>query len=71
MALKTVTKFVVPFSELPIDLTFGHWILKYPEHSFVETHIEEEGIKDALGEWIMKKYPELIDEESFFIHIDV
>lgn len=74
MTLKQVTKLVVPFSEIPIDLTIssGHWILKFPKHAYVECHLDDDKTNlNKLDEWFLSTYPELTEEDSFFIHIDV
>ena len=73
MTLKTVTKFVIPFDTIPQELVKEHWILKYPQHAFAEVHIDDEDEEedDALTKWIKKEYPELKDQNSFFIHINV
>ena len=36
---------------------------------FVQVHLEE-GEDDALSNWLKETYPELIDEEAFYIEID-
>ena len=70
MALEKITKFVFPISEIPKELVKGSWILDYPRHAFIEAHLDEETESDELDEWIIGKYPELVEEDSFFIYVD-
>jgi len=69
MSLKTITKKVVSFSEIPKELTTNHWINQIEDIERVEVHIDDEE-PDALTSWLIENYPELKDEESFFIHMD-
>ena len=70
MALERVNKLVVSYCEIPEKLTEGHWISENSCDSYVEVHIEEEGNRDELDKWLIENYPELEQEESFFIHLD-
>jgi hypothetical protein len=67
MALET--KKVLNFSEIPNTLSVGHWLGRNLYESYVEIHLDEE-VEDDLGEWIVDTYPELIEEDSFFIYMD-
>lgn len=70
MALKTITKKVVSYSEIPEGLIpEDHWINEQEWNTYVECHIDDDE-DDELSIWIKKTYPELVDEESFFIHLD-
>lgn len=70
MALEKITKFVVSYCEIPEDLLEGHWIQEHSCDSYVECHIENEEEHDPVSKWLSENYPELKDEESFFIHMD-
>jgi len=69
MGLKTITKKVVSYSEIPKELTINHWITQVEDIERIEVHIDDEE-PDELTSWLIEKYPELKDEESFFIHMD-
>jgi hypothetical protein len=69
MALKEITKKVISYCEIPEELTEGHWISEHHNDAFVEVHLDDEE-EDGLSLWIKENYPELVNEESFFIHID-
>ena len=73
--LKTITKKVVSYCEIPEGIIpKGHWLNQHGCDAYIECHLEDdiedviEG--DELDDWLRETYPELIDEESFFIHID-
>lgn len=71
MALTEITKKVVSYCEIPEELTEGHWISDHHPDAFVECHIDEEDETiDKVQIWLLANYPELKDEDSFFIHID-
>ncbi len=70
MALEQITKYVIPLTDIPFKLIKNHWLSLYPEHAFVEVHIDEIKTEDPFDAWIEEKYPQLKDEESFFIHIN-
>ena len=71
MELATITGKVVSYCEIPEELTSNHWISDYYPDSYVQVHVEEDGDKmDKVSEWIINKYPELKDEDYFFIHVD-
>lgn len=60
---------VVPFSEIPKDVLEGHLLNEYMtfRHTFAQFHIDETEDDDKVSEWLLSKYPELKDEEYFFI----
>ena len=70
MALTTITKKVLALSEIPEELREDHWLGDVNDVNYLEAHIDDEDEDDAITDWILEKYPELKDEESFFIHID-
>lgn len=71
MALKTITKFVVNYSEIPTDLAENNWINGRKDVAYLEVHIDgEDSGEDALSNWLSKTYPELVEEDSFYIHMD-
>lgn len=67
--LKTITKKVVSYCEIPEELTEEHWISEYMNGCFVEVHLDDDE-DDKLSMWLKEKYPELIDEDSFYIEMD-
>lgn len=67
--LKTITKKVVSYCEIPEELTEGHWISEYMNGCFVEVHLDDDE-DDKLSMWLKEKYPELVDEDSFYIEMD-
>lgn len=69
MALKTITKKVLSYSEIPENIEKPFWIEHSSAKSFVECHLDDTSDSD-LSKWIIENYPELKDEESFFIEID-
>ena len=68
MAIRTIKKKVISFTEIPEELRENHWISEYKPDCFVEVHVE--GETEPLDEWILGKYPELLQEDSFLIHMD-
>ena len=69
MALKTITKKVVSYCEIPEEIIKPSWIEEAECDVYVEYHLE--GTPDGgLDTWLMENYPELAEEDSFFIHID-
>lgn len=70
MALTQKTWKVLSFSEIPQELTENHWISEEEPNSYVEVHYDAEDEDGELDNWIVGKYPELKDEESFLIHMD-
>ena len=73
MALKTITKKVVSYCEVPEGIIpEDHWVNHYGCDAYVEVHMEDEDSEDPdpLDTWLRTTYPELVDEESFFIHLD-
>lgn len=74
MALKTITKFVVDYSEIPIELKRNHWLNQHFDIEYFEVHInigDEGESEDPLQDWLIQTYPELVEENSFYIHMDV
>ena len=69
LQLKQITGKVVSYCEIPEEITEGHWISEYMNGCFVQVHLEEDE-DDALSNWLKETYPELIEEESFYIEID-
>jgi hypothetical protein len=67
--LKTITKKVLSYSEIPEELTKDSWLSKKSMGSLVECHLDDDN-NNELDNWILKNYPELKDEESFFIEMD-
>lgn len=51
-------------------ITEDHWINHNSCDAYVEVHMEDTADADPLDTWIRETYPELLDEESFFIHLD-
>lgn len=70
MALKSITKKVLSYCEIPQELTEKHWISEHHCDAFVECHLDASTDLDELDMWILEHYPELKDEDSFFIHLD-
>ena len=71
MALERINKLVVSYCEIPEGLIDeGHWINHHGQDAYVEVHLEDEGNRDDLDNWLIENYPELLEEESFFIHLD-
>ena len=68
LQLKQITGKVVSYCEIPEEITEGHWISEYMNGCFVQVHLEDDD--DALSNWLKETYPELIDEEAFYIEID-
>jgi hypothetical protein len=70
MALGTVTMKVLPYSEIPAALKEHHWLDRIDDIKLQEVHIEgEEDERDDLSQWIIDNYPELQNEEAFFIDL--
>ena len=71
MVLREITKKVVSYCEIPEGLIDeGHWINHHGQDAYVEVHIDTEESRDELDKWLIENYPELEQEESFFIHLD-
>lgn len=64
------TKKVVSYNEIPKNVLEGHWIQHYPFEDYVEVHIDPTNNDDPVSNWLETTYPELIDEDSFFIYMD-
>ena len=69
LQLKQITGKVVSYCEIPEEITEGHWMSGNMNGCFVQVHLEEDE-DDALSNWLKETYPELIEEESFYIEID-
>jgi hypothetical protein len=70
MVLTTITKKVLPLSEIPKELLEDHWITLIDNIQLQEVHVDDEDESfDAVSEWILSKYPELESEVSFFIDL--
>jgi len=67
--LKEITKKVISYCEIPEKLTEKHWISEHHCDAYVEVHLDNSQ-DDNLSLWLKETYPELVDEDSFFIHID-
>lgn len=68
--LKEITKKVVSYCDIPEDYTNGHWISEYMNGCFVEVHLDGADPDDDLDRWLFENYPELANEDSFFIEMD-
>lgn len=68
--LTEITKKVINRSNIPEEFTRFAWFNVYAKDSLVEAHISDQGEHDGLHKWFLENYPELEDEESFFIKID-
>lgn len=66
MALTTTSLKTLHFSEIPAELTKDSWLEGYKDVDLLQVHIDDEE-SDELTAWITEKYPELKEEESFFI----
>lgn len=70
MELEKITKYVVSYCEIPEELTEDYqWLKEAACDSYVEAHVDDEET-DELSIWLLERYPQLKDEESFFIHMD-
>lgn len=70
MALKTITKKVLSYSEIPNNIDVPEFIVNADDGLLIECHLDDSTLNNELDDWILKNYPELKDEESFFIEID-
>jgi len=68
--LRKVNKYVVSYCDIPQEFTEGHWISEHHCDAYVEVHLDDEPTEDLLDNWLIANYPELVNEESFFIHLD-
>lgn len=69
--LERVNKLVVSYCEIPDGIIDDdHWLNEHRCDAYVECHLDDEPIEDLLDNWLIENYPELKDEESFFIHMD-
>ena len=60
---------VLNYSEIPKEFTEGHWISDYKSGILVQVHLDDDE-DDKLSMWLKEKYPELVDEDSFYIEMD-
>ena len=76
--LKTITKKVISYCEIPEDLTQSHWISENQPGCYVEYSLPKEaktpeseggGEDSKLSAWIRKTYPELAGDD-FLIERD-
>lgn len=71
MALEQISGKVLKFTEIPQELTEEHWLEDHYPDSYVQVHIDDDlSQNDEVDKWIRQNYPELVDEDYFFIHID-
>jgi hypothetical protein len=64
-------KKVLNISEIPEEVRERHWLSRHLIESYVEVHLDGKDNLDTVDEWITKNYPELEEEDSFFIYIDI
>lgn len=67
--MKQIRKKVIKLSEFPSNLQKNDIFIGHKIHTYAEFHIDESE-SDDLTTWIVNKYPELKNENSFLIHID-
>lgn len=65
-----ITKKVVNCSEIPSEMIDGHWIKRNLIEAYVEVHLDDMDDEDSVGNWLGTTYPELIEEDSFFVYMD-
>lgn len=69
MALTITSLKTLHFSEIPEELTKDSWLEGYKDVELLQVHIDGNE-SDPLTDWVTEKYPELKEEESFFIKFD-
>lgn len=71
--MKTITKAVIPLSDIPVKLRKNPIFKNVKIHTYIECHMEGKGKEsdDALTAWLRETYPTLTRKISFLIHIDV
>ena len=70
MALTEKTLKVLNFSEIPEDIRKDNLYLSTAEKGLhYQVHIDNNNTPD--DDWIKETYPELIEEESFLLYIDI
>ncbi len=69
MSLERINKLVVSYCEIPEDIKKPDWIEEASNDAYVECHLDGDN-ESPLDEWLVATYPELKEEDSFFIHID-
>lgn len=67
--MNTIIKKVIRISEFPNNLQTNEVFIGHKIHTYAEFHIDDSE-SDDLTTWIVNKYPELKNENSFLIHID-
>jgi hypothetical protein len=65
--IKNINKKVLELKEIPLDIQLPDWLENKYEHAYIECHLDETYNETELSKWIMKTYPELL-EDSFLIH---
>ncbi len=72
MKLEEITKKVLKFTDIPEDMEIPEFLSDAGADCFVECHLDLEdpdGLTE-LDKWILDHFPELEEEDSFFIHIN-
>lgn len=67
--MKEIKGKVVSYCEIPEELTENHWLNDYSPGCYVMAHIDESE-DDLVSKWLLENYPDLKDEEYFFVEID-
>ena len=72
-SMKTITKAVIPLSDIPVELRKNPIFKNVKVHTYIECHMEGKGKEsdDDLTAWLRKMYPTLSRKISFLIHIDI
>jgi hypothetical protein len=71
--MKTITKAVIPLSDIPVKLRKNPIFKNVNVHSYIECHMESKGKEsdDDLTVWLRETYQNLSRKISFLIHIDI
>jgi hypothetical protein len=67
--MKTITKSVIKFSDIPEHLQTNKIFDGQKIHTYAEFHIDDSE-KDDLTLWLISEYPNIKRKISFLIHID-
>jgi hypothetical protein len=67
--MKTITKSVIKFSDIPEHLQINKIFDGQKIHTYAEFHIDDSE-KDDLTLWLISEYPNIKRKISFLIHID-
>jgi hypothetical protein len=72
-SMKTITKAVIPLSDIPVKLRKNSLFKNVKVHTYIECHMAGKGNEsdDDLTEWLREMYPTLSRKISFLIHIDI